>query len=176
MRSTLWVWALFVAASPCVADPPGTEIKSTSTGACSPIINSSTVKGLTFNCILGRQEYKATAAQLEERAAKLAQAGYNKDAIATYDDLIKGLIVAKESAGPQSRLPDLLVKEARVLLLDGQPEVAHARLRFALETEPGHRGATVEIQTVLRRLGRNLEAAQVEAADLFREARGGKPS
>jgi hypothetical protein len=176
----LALW-LFAASPPCVAqagDSALSRIQSTSTGACSPIINSSTVKGLTFNCILGRQEYQATAAQLEERAAELAHAGYNKDAIATYDDLIKGLIVAKKpasSAGSQSRLADLLVKEAHVLLLDGQPEVARARLRFALENEPEHRGAIVEIQTVLRRLGHNLEAAQFEAADIFREAHRGSP-
>jgi hypothetical protein len=165
----------------CAAQAPGleparTETQSTSTGACSPIINSNKATNLTFNCILGRHEYKATAAELEDRAARFAELGYYEDAVATYDDLIKGLIVANKtpfSRGTRTRLAALLVKEARVLLKDSKPDLALLRLQHALKVESDHHEATVEIQKALRRLGRNLEAAQLEAAGIFRAAQKG---
>lgn len=183
MRSAAVALCLFAFRLGCAAQAPGpeparTEIRSTSSGACSPIINSDKVNNLTFNCILGKQQYKATAAELEDRAARFADLGYYQDAIATYDDLIKGLIIANKSPFSQSirtRLADLLVKNADVLLKDAKPELARLRLQHALKIEPEHRGANVEMQKELRRLGQELEAAQLEAADLFRAARRGYP-
>ena len=174
----LFAFPLACAAQAPDPEPARTETRSTSTGACSPIINSDKAKNLTFNCILGRQEYKATAAELEDRAARFAELGYYEDAVATYDDLIKGLIVANKTPFSQStrtRLADLLVKEAGVLLKDAKPDLALLRLQHALKVEPEHRSAIVEIQKALRRLGQDLEAAQLEAADLFRAAQKGNP-
>lgn len=181
MRSAafcLLVFPLMCTAQTPEPAPARAPVQSTSTGACSPIINSDKAQNLTFNCILGRQEYKATAAELEDRAARLAEVGYYQDAVATYDDIIKGLIVANKTPyapNTRARLADLLTKEASVLWKDGKRDVAQLRLEHALKLEPEHRAALVLIQRLLRASNRNLEAAQYEAADLFRSAKKGAP-